>query len=151
MKLSQSSSVDSGDWIVLWKTDQGDYRGVSFADFVTALNTVIVTGRPEADVQYASPAATGFSVSILGTAGNHDVRLILTPVAGYAAGTLVLPPVAGLRDKQQVIVNCTQAVTTLTVSINGAVAANGAPTTLAANAKFKLEYDLLMKTWYAID
>ena len=150
MKLSQVNDVGSGDWLVLWKTDQGDYRGVAFSDFVAALEDVMAIGRPEADNQYSAPSATGFSVNVLGSAGNKDVHLILTPVAGYAAGTLVLPPVAGLRDKQEVTVNCTQAVTTLTITPNGATAVTGAPTTLTANAFFKLCYDLVTSTWYRI-
>ena len=146
--LSQSSGVDSGDWIVLWKNAQGDYRGVSFSDFVAAIEAVMPVGRPEADSQYAAPSASGFSVSIQD--GSDDVHLMLTPVAGYAAGTIVLPAVAGLRDKQEVTVNCTQAVTTLTISGNGATAVTGAPTTLAANAFFKLCYDKATSTWYRI-
>lgn len=146
--LSQASDVAAGDWLVLWKTSQGDYRGVSLTDFLTYLATAFHVGRPEALTQYAAPSATGFSVSI--TVGDDDVHLILTPAAGYAAGTIVLPPVAGLRDKQEVTVNCTQAVTTLTVNGNGAVAVTGAPTTLAANAYFKMCYDALTSTWYRI-
>jgi hypothetical protein len=147
-KLSQVDTVDTGDWFVLWKTDQGDYRGISLTDLVTVLTTLIPTGRPEALSQYAAPSATGFSVSI--TPGDDDVHLMLTPVAGYAAGTIVLPPVAGLRDKQEVTVNCTQAVTSLTIGSGGATAVTGAPTTLAANAFFKLCYDKATSTWYRI-
>lgn len=148
MRLSQSSDVSLGDWFVLWKVDQGDFRGVSLSDLLVALEAVLPTGRPEAITQYAAPSATGFFVSIL--AGDDDVHLVLTPVADYAAGTLVLPAVAGLRDKQEVVVNSTHAVTTLTVAGNGATAVTGAPTTLAANAFFKMCYDLFTKTWYRI-
>lgn len=147
-KLSQSDTVASSDWIVLWKNDQGDYRGVSFTDFITALEALMPIGRPEALTQYAAPAATGFSVTI--TVGNKDVHLILTPVAGYAAGALVLPAIANLRDKQEITVNCTQAVTTLTINGNGAASVVGAPTTLTANAFFKLCYDLATTNWYRI-
>lgn len=100
--------------------------------------------------QYAAPSATGFSVTISPGAAGGNVHLILTPVAGYAAGTIVLPAVASVIDGQEVLVNCTQAVTTLTVSGNGALAVTGAPTTLAANAFFRLKYDAVVQTWYRV-
>jgi hypothetical protein len=79
-----------------------------------------------------------------------NVHLILTPLAGYAAGTITLPAKATLVDKQEVLVNCTQAVTTLTIGLNGATGAVGAPTTLAANAFFRLMYDAVTSNWYRV-
>jgi hypothetical protein len=149
MALSRVSSISGGDLIVLDKTDQGDFRTISFTDLLAEIEANISMGRPEADSQYASPSATGFSVSI--NSGNKDVHLILTPVAGYANGTIVLPLASGCRDKQEVSVNCTQAVTTLAITANGALAVTGAPTTLAAFAFFKLCYDLASSTWYRVD
>jgi hypothetical protein len=76
--------------------------------------------------------------------------LILTPVAGYADGEIVLPAVGNARDKQLVIVNCTQAVAALVVDGNGALAVTGAPTALLANEFFTMCYDLPTQTWYRI-
>ena len=76
--------------------------------------------------------------------------MILTPLAGYATGTIVLPAVGNIVDKQEVIVNTTQAVTTLTVDGNGAVAVTGEPSGLAANDFFRLKYDLTVQTWYRV-
>ncbi len=98
--------------------------------------------------QYSAPSATGFNVAI--TDGSDSIHLILTPVAGYAAGTITLPASTNAADKQEVLVNCTQAVTTLTVDGNGATAVTGEPTTLAANDFFKLKYDAQTSTWYRI-
>lgn len=106
------------------------------------------TGVQQFTTQYAAPSATGFSVQI--TNGPDNIHLILTPTAGFAAGTLVLPGVAVAVDKQEVLVNTTQAVTTLTANGNGAVAVTGAPTTLAANAFFRLKYDAITQTWYRV-
>jgi hypothetical protein len=77
------------------------------------------------------------------------VWLILTPVAGYAAGTITLPLSTNVVNKQEILVNCTQAVTTLTINGNGATV-TGAPTTLAANAFFRLRYDGVTGTWYRV-
>lgn len=97
--------------------------------------------------QYSAPSATGFSVQV--TDGSDNIHLILTPVAGYAAGTIVMPLLANCVDGQEVLVNCTQAVTTLTITGNGSTV-TGAPTTLAANAFFRLRFDDVTNTWYRV-
>jgi hypothetical protein len=151
MRLTLADSIESGDWVVIWKSADGDFRGVTLTDFIDAIVASGVTGRMEEYTQRAAPGATGFSVSILGSDPADDVHLILTPVAGYAAGTLVLPPASTCRDKQTVLVNTTQAVTTLTITPNGASAVVGVPTTLTANAYFRLKYDKATNNWYRID
>jgi hypothetical protein len=99
--------------------------------------------------QYAAPNATGFSVSVAaaGDGLGQSVWLLMTPGGAYAAGTIVLPPVGICRDKQQLLVSTRQAVTALTVNGNGALV-NGAPTTLAANASFRLRFDAPTASWY---
>lgn len=151
-KVTITDEVSSGDLVVLYKNQQGDYRGISTADFISWLNTNLDFNVGFFfTTQYAAPSATGFSVTLTdGDDNDTSIHLILTPVAGYAAGTIVLPPVASLVDRQEILVNCTQAVTTLTVSANGATAVTGAPTTLAANAFFKMKYDKPTSTWYRV-
>lgn len=149
-KPSQTNTIELGDSIVLYKANQGDYRTIPVSDALNAFESVF--NFPDIEIspfltQYATPAATGFSVEIAST--GQSTHLILTPVAGYAAGTIVLPAVAGLVDKQEILVNCTQAVTTLTVNGNGRTVV-GAPTTLAANAFFRLKYDSFTQNWYRV-
>lgn len=128
-----------------------DYR-LSIDDLVEFIQGAIVippfTGFQDYTTQYAAPSSSGFSVQI--TNGNDNIHLILTPTAGFAAGTLVLPLASGLIDKQEVLVNCTQQVTTLTINGNGAGAVTGEPTSLAADSFFRLKYDLATSTWYRI-
>ena len=106
------------------------------------------TGFVNFATQYAAPSSSGFSVSITDTSAN--THLILTPTTGFAAGTIVLPNVTSAIDKQEVLVNCTQQITTLTVNGNGAVAVTGEPASLGADDFFRLKYDLLTQTWYRI-
>lgn len=148
MQLTQTKSVSLGDWFVLWASSQGDFRGVAFSDMLVALQDQLSLGRPEADSQYAGPAGSGFTVNT--NPGANDIHLMLTPVADYAAGTIVLPIASGCRDKQLIIVNSTHAVTALTITPNGAGAVVGAPTALTAGAFFTLCYDLPTSTWYRI-
>ena len=148
-RLSTLDVVVGGDKLPVGSQSNGDDRKIS----VTTLQAYMQDNLTFSDAtgfttQYAAPSATGFSVAI--TDGSDSIHLILTPVAGYAAGTITLPAVANLEDKQEVLVNCTQVVTTLTIDGNGATAVTGEPTTLAANDFFKLKYDLLSKTWYRV-
>jgi hypothetical protein len=145
-QLTAVSAVAAGDNFPLYSSSNGDARRVS----ASVLKSYMQDGfdvATEKVTQYAAPSATGFSVAI--TDGSDSIWLILTPVAGYAAGTIVLPALANCVDKQEVLVNCTQSVTTLTVSGNGSTV-TGAPTTLAANAFFRLRFDDVVNVWYRV-
>lgn len=145
-QLSAVDQVQPSDQVPIYSSANGDARKAS----LSLLKTFFQEGITAADdkvTQYSAPSATGFSVQI-----NNDldsVWLILTPTGAFAAGTLVLPAVANCVDKQEILVNCTQAVTTLTVSGNGATV-TGAPTTLAANGFFRLRFDIITSTWYRV-
>ena len=142
---SRTSEIDLGDLIVLYKGNDSDYRAISVSDFIKSINEQLKSNK--ATTQYASPNATGFNVLV--ESDFSDVHLIMTPLATYAAGTITLPNVQLLVDKQEVTVNTTQTVTALAINPNGATVI-GAPTTLSANGFFKLSYDAIMKTWYRV-
>ncbi len=149
--LAQSDSLADGDLFAFFDQSAGNTRSIPAAailDFVQAYLDSVHFGTFES--LYSAPSATGFSVSVSPTANGGDVHLILTPTAGFADGTIVLPPIADVVDKQQVLVNCTQSVTTLTIDGNGATAVTGAPSTLSANGFFRLKYDSVLKTWYRV-
>lgn len=99
------------------------------------------------ETQYAAPSSSGFSVQI--TDNSADTHLILTPTGGFAVGTVVLPALSSAVDKQEVLVNCTQAVTAFAVNGNGSTV-TGAPVTLAANAFFRMKFDAVTSTWYRV-
>ena len=145
-QLSAVDAVVSSDQVPIYSSSNGDARKASMGvikDYVLSDATV----ADDKVTQYAAPAATGFTVTVNNS--SDSVWLILTPLAGYAAGTITLPAVANCVDRQEVLVNTTQAVTTLTVSGNGATVI-GAPTTLAANAFFRLRFDDVLNTWYRV-
>lgn len=149
-QLSAVDSVTGADQVPIFDSSCGDARKMSLSVLIEYLNEALTFQSGSYLTQYAAPSATGFSVPIEAGDDDSNVHLILTPVAGYAAGTIVLPITPGTIDKQELLVNTTQAVTTLTISGNGAIAVTGAPTTLAANAFFRLKYDLATKTWYRV-
>lgn len=139
-QLSSVSSVQGGDQLAVWATNNGDSRKASITTLMDYVNANVTTVTQ--NTQYAAPAANGFSVTV----NTGDVWLILTPVSTYAAGTIVLP--TGASDKDTVTVNCTQIVTSLTVSSGATVV--GAPTTLAANDFFTMKYDGVTSSWYRV-
>ena len=146
--LTATDTLQSGDALAVYSSANGDTRKASLSTLTAYLNTALTVNQSGFTTQCSNPSATGFSVQI--TDGSSNIHLILAPVAGYAAGTIVLPAVANAIDKQEILVNCTQAVTTLTIDKNGATAVTGAPTTLSANDFFKLRYDDVTSTWYRV-
>lgn len=151
-QLSAISTLTAGDLFALFSTSNGDARKCAVSvlqSYLQANLTFTASGAvAEYVTQYAAPAASGFNVAV--TDGDDNIWLILTPLAGYAAGTITLPASSGAVDKQQVNVNCTQAVTTLTIGANGASAVVGAPTALTANQFFTLRFDAATSNWYRV-
>lgn len=147
--INQLTAVDqvvSSDQVPIYSSANGDARKASMATLL-AFFAGQITVNDDKITQYAAPAATGFTVTI--SNGSNSIWLVLTPLAGYAAGTLTLPTVANCADRQEILVNTTQAVTTLTINGNGATVV-GAPTTLAANAFFRLRFDAVLDVWYRV-
>ena len=154
-QLTRATSLSAGGLLPIFATTDGDARAAAISLLQDYLqDSLDFSANGDYTSQYAAPSATGFNVAITDGASDgvtqDNVHLILTPLAGYAAGTITLPAKANLVDKQEVLVNCTQVVTTLTVALNGAAAAIGAPTTLAANAFFRLKYDAVTTNWYRV-
>ncbi len=148
--INQLSAVDevvASDLVPIYSSSNGDARKASMAVLAAYIKN-LMTSSDDMVTQYNSPAATGFTATI--NNGSDSIWLLLTPLAGYAAGTIVLPAVANCVDRQELLVNTTQAVTTLTINGNGATAVVGAPTTLAANAFFRLRFDAVQKSWYRV-
>lgn len=145
-QLSAADSLSDGDLLPVYSQNNGDARKASLSLLVSYLLGKI-TSTDDKTTQYAAPSATAFNVQIVGT--GVSIWLVLTPTGAFAAGTLTLPPVAGVKDKQEILVNCTQGITALTVAGNGATV-TGAPTTLAANGFFRLRFDGVTDTWYRV-
>jgi len=143
-QLTAVDTVTASDLIPIWSSTDGDARKAS----ANTLKTYLTGGVSVNDgliTQTASPAATGFNVSVP-TAGTW---LILTPVAAYAAGTITLPFFDDVQGGQIVMVNCSQAVTALTVNGNGATVINPPPA-LAANSRFTMRYEADSSVWYRV-
>lgn len=129
-----------------------DYRASvgTLVDYINNANTEYGGGGASGSaktLQYFAPSATGWSVPI--ESESASVWLIITPTAGFATGTITLPAVFNAVEGQEILVNCTQSVGTLTISGNGGNVI-GAPTSLAANGFFTLKFEPILKNWYRV-
>jgi hypothetical protein len=81
--------------------------------------------------------------------------LIVTPGGTLANLDIKLPNGSGnnqtVIDKQEILINCTQIITALTIDSNGATSVFGAPTSMAANDFFKLKFDSQTSNWYRVN
>ena len=145
-RLSSVSALTTADLIPLFSGAIGSDAKATLGLLVTWLQAQL-TADTAFTHQYSAPSATGWAVTVAPPADGGNVYLLLTPTAGFAAGTVTLP--AAAVHGQEVVAACTQAVTTLTVAGNGNTV-NGAPTTLAANGFFRLRYDGVLDTWNRI-
>lgn len=141
---SSAEAIADTDYFAVYDASQA----ASVKVLATTVRTYMQQSTLSFTTQRASPSSTGFTVNI--TNGSASIWLILTPTAGYATGTIVLPAVANAVDGQEVMVNCTQQVNALTVNGNGAVAVTGEPSTLAADDFFRLRYDLTTQSWFRV-
>ena len=139
--IKTTNDLQGNDLLRLYTQKYGGDAALSLTILTEYIQNSITTSTLTA--QYEAPNATGFSVTV--SSGN--TWLVLTPDAGYAAGTINLP--AGVQG-QEVLVNCTQAVTTLTITPQAGDSVIGAPTTLAANDTFRLKYEAVLKRWYKV-
>lgn len=144
--LPTASTVTAADMVPLFSSALGCDAKVSLTILAAYLETLLTSPTGDQKIYWA-PNATGQSTTLAPVLNGSNVYLLVTPVADYAAGTIVLPAAATLRDGQTIDVNTTHAFTTLTVSGNGATV-NGAPTTIAANSFFGLRFDQVTQSWY---
>ena len=147
-RLPTVSTLSGSDLLALFSSAIGTDSSATLSLLLSWLQGQL-TANGSFVTQYSAPAATGFGVTIAPPTTGGSVYLLLTPAAGYAAGTITLPAQASCVDEQEVLVSCTQAVTTLTTAGNGSTV-NGAPTTLAANSFFRLRFDGVFKAWYRV-
>jgi hypothetical protein len=143
-KLTALDDVQAGDAMPIYSQANGDTRRAAVSVLQAYMQDNLTFPVARGVTQYATPSATGFSVTI---GQGDDTWLILTPLAAYAAGTIVMP--LAPEDKQTVQVVSTQAVTTLTVSGNGNGVV-GAPQAITSNGFFTMRFDAVADIWHRV-
>lgn len=143
-RYSAASDLALSDLLPVWSGANGDTRKASLSQ----VKDLLLPADSTFATQYAAPNATGFTVTVAAPE-SADVWVVITPAAGYAAGTVALPAASAAAHAQEVLVNCSQSVGTLTVTSSGATVA-GAPTSLSANGFFRLKFEAITSTWYRV-
>lgn len=149
-QLTATDTLDPGDLVPVFDQSSGDARKAAMSVLLQYVQDNIVFPSSETGftTQYAAPSLDGFNIQI--TNGSSNIHLILTPTAGFSTGAITLPSSTVAIDRQEVLVNCTQLVTTFTVNGNGAIAVTGEPSSIGADDFFRLKYDAATSTWYRI-
>jgi len=151
-QLSTSDTLTAGDLLPIWRANNSDTRKTSLTTLQAYMQAnltfpSVAAGVSQFVVQYAAPAATGFTVTLVSTSNNQ--WLVMSPLATYATGTITFPPVASCVDNQEILIYSTQIVTTLTLSGNGATIA-GSPGFITAGGALRFKYNALGSVWYRI-
>ncbi len=148
---SRKENPTGSDLALIWDAANSDWRLATLTDIRELFEAnADVVHLIEKVSQYSVPLTGGTVVVTDGDDDDADVHLFLTPAGTLSTLTITLPAVAGLRDKQEVLVSSSQIVTTLTVGANGASSIVGGPTAFTAGGFFTLKYDLITTTWNRI-
>jgi hypothetical protein len=150
MQINQLNitTPNAGQSLPVYDPAKGDTRRWSLSDLTTWLTSTLPMGRPEANTQYAAPADGD---TIVADDSDDDTHLIIIPGAGLANLAITMPSNGSVRDKQILIVNCTQAIGALVINGNGSTVGVVATLLLdAADKFFTLKYDITLNTWYRI-
>lgn len=131
--------------IPVYSADQGDARRVSLNDLLAWFAENFASPEMAANVYVPS---AGFSLAVPTTGANQ--WMLFQPGGTLATGAITLPLNTQTPDGMEVLITSTQQVTSFTVNLNGATAANGAPTALSANGFYKLRFVQAQNSWYRI-
>lgn len=144
--LNSLDSISDSDNFVVYSTKNADARKISAFNLSEYLQSKI-TSIDDKITQYYAPSTFGFNFQIVDS--TESVWAIMTPSGDLSSGTITLPNSLKCKDKQEILIICTKAITSLIVDGNGS-SVIGAPTSLTANQSFRLRFDGVTKTWYNI-
>ena len=145
-QLAGLTQVSGGDQLPIYVPNNGDARKVSVNQLLQYFQTTFAA--PTVTTNLYTPG-TGFNVTVP-TPVSEQQWMVIQPAGTLAAGTITLPLNTGTPDGTQVLVTTTQIITSFTLALNGAAAAFGAPTTLAANAFFTVRFYQATNSWYRV-
>jgi hypothetical protein len=145
-QLSQMAQVSGADLLPVYSSTNGDARKLSISALLTYFQTTFAAPTMATNVYVPT---TGFSIAVP-TPVAQQQWIILQPVATLATGTITLPLNTTTPDGTEVLVSTTQQITAFTLSLNGASAAYGDPTTLAAEDFFRMRFVQSTNSWYRI-
>ena len=143
-ELASTNTITGSDQLPVYVSGNGDARKASASTLLAYIQSAWMD--PTFTRVTASPTLAGFTLALPTTA--NSLFVLLTPTGTMATGTIVLPPAASAADGQEIVLYTSQEVTTLTFTLNGATALNGAPVGIQGGGSLTLRYDALSTAWY---
>jgi hypothetical protein len=144
-QLPTLTTASSSDLLPVFSSTEGSAYKMSLNTLLTWFQGNFIS--PDFTVVTSAPSSTGFTLALDDTSDN--LLVILSPTGTFATGTITLPAVADLADGQTIIVCCSQRITALTISGNGATL-SGDPSSIAAGGSFAMRYRLATTTWHCV-
>jgi hypothetical protein len=145
-QLPLLSEASAGDQIPVYSPNNGDARRLPMSALLSYFQQQFAS--PTVAVNLYVPS-TGFNIAAP-TPVSEQQWILLQPAGTLAAGTVTLPLNTSTPDGTEILVTTTQIITTFAVGLNGASAVYGDPTTMAAEAFFRLRFYQPTNSWYRI-
>jgi len=145
-QLPLLAQVSPGDQVPVYSPNNGDARRLPVSSLLAYFQQTFAS--PTLATNVYTPG-TGFNVAVPTPVAAQQWMLI-QPVGTLALGTITLPLNTQTPDGTEVLVTTTQQITGFTLALNGATAAYGAPSTLAAEDFFRVRFVQATNSWYRI-
>lgn len=145
-QLPLLAQVSPGDQVPVYSPNNGDARRLPVSSLLQYFQQTFAS--PTLATNVYTPG-TGFNVAVPTPVAAKQWMLI-QPAGTLALGTITLPLNTQTPDGTEVLVTTTQQITGFTLALNGATAAYGAPSTLAAEDFFRMRFVQATNSWYRI-
>jgi len=145
-QLPLQTQVTGGDQFPIYAPSTGDARRLPVSALLAYFQEQFAAPTVATNIYVPT---TGFSIAVP-TPVSEQQWMLLQPAGTLASGTITLPLNTATPDGTEVLITSTQIVTSFTLSINGASAANGAPTALTANGFYRMRFVQAQNSWYRI-
>jgi hypothetical protein len=145
-QLPLLAQVSPGDQVPVYSPNNGDARRLPVSALLQYFQQTFAS--PTLATNVYTPG-TGFNVAVPTPVAAQQWMLI-QPAGTLALGTVTLPLNTQTPDGTEVLVTTTQQITGFTLALNGATAAYGAPSTLAAEDFFRMRFVQATNSWYRI-
>lgn len=145
-QLPRLAQVSPGDQVPVYSPNNGDARRLPVSSLLQYFQKTFAS--PTLATNVYTPG-TGFNVAVPTPVAAQQWMLI-QPAGTLALGTITLPLNTQTPDGTEVLVTTTQQITGFTLALNGATAAYGAPSTLAAEDFFRMRFVQATNSWYRI-
>jgi len=145
-QLPLQTQVTGGDQFPIYAPSTGDARRLPVSALLAYFQEQFAAPTVATNVYVPT---TGFSIAVP-TPVSEQQWMLFQPAGTLASGTITLPLNTATPDGTEVLITSTQIVTSFTLSLNGASAANGAPTALTANGFYRMRFVQAQNSWYRI-